>query len=149
MTSENNQLVVFRVGGEFYGVPISMVHEIIRTVQTSKIPQMPQFMKGVTNLRGKIIAIYDLSELFGMGKRLYADEAKIIVTNKEKAGFIVDEVKEIIHIVDEDFESFECADAGAGSNLVEGFYKTNDNVITILNLENFKESKEYEKNTKN
>jgi chemotaxis protein histidine kinase CheA len=76
----------------------------------------------VINLRGKITAIYDLGERFGMGKRNYDEEAKIIVTNKEKAGFIADVVKEIIH---------------------------KDNVITVLNLENFKENKGYEKNSKN
>lgn len=137
LTGESSQLVVFRVGSELYGISISKVQEIIKAVKTSKIPQMPDYMAGVTSLRGKITLIYDMGKRLGLGERNYGEDAKIIVTNSDSAGFIVDEVKEIVQISPEDIDGVEVIPSGVYSNLVDGFFKAKDNVISIINLNNF------------
>ncbi len=130
------QYVVFKLGNELFGVTISEIREIINKVKISKVPQMPKAMKGITNLRGKVTAIYDLGEKFGLGERGYLDNSKVIIANDGEIGFIVDDVKEIIDVTTDNIES-------AGSlrfdQLVAGFAKINDEIITIVNFNALKE----------
>lgn len=145
MIKKNGQLVVFKVGRELYASSISDVKEIINLVDTSKPLQTSNHVKGIADLRGNITVIYDLGEKFYLGFREYNDEAKIIVLNGENIGFIVDEVKEIIHIDTTDIDSSNRLLYGNQSRFVEGFIKSKDNIITILNLKNMKENQENEK----
>lgn len=130
------QIVVFKLGNELFGVTISEIREIINKVKISKVPQMPKAMKGITNLRGKVTAIYDLGEKFGLGERGYLEKSKIIISNDGDIGFIVDDVKEIIDISSDNIES---AGYLRYDQLVAGFAKINDDIITIVNLNALKE----------
>jgi purine-binding chemotaxis protein CheW len=66
--NEELQLVVFRLASEEYGLPIEKVHEINRLTPITKLPQTPSFMEGVTNLRGKIIPVFDLRKRFQLSE---------------------------------------------------------------------------------
>jgi purine-binding chemotaxis protein CheW len=131
---ENNQLVVFKLGVEFYGVFISQVKEIIKISEISKIPEMPVYIPGVINLRGKITVIYDLRARFEMGNKEYDENTRIIVINDRSLGFIVDEVNEIIHIEKDNFENGSCLPADINKKFIAGLVKSNGNVIVVLRL---------------
>jgi purine-binding chemotaxis protein CheW len=131
---EKGQLVVFKLGVEFYGVFISQVKEIIKISEISKVPDMPEYIPGVINLRGKITVIYDLRTRFEMNKKEFDDNSRIIVINERCLGFIVDEVNEILQIENEDFENGNSLPADINKKFIVGLAKSKGNVIIVLRL---------------
>lgn len=100
------QLVVFTLGAEEYGVPITLVQEIIRYTAPRPIPGCASHVEGVINLRGRIIPVVDLRSRFGsFGER--PEEAKIVIVELSEAtvGIIVDEVKEVLTVSSEQTEA--------------------------------------------
>ena len=65
-TNRELQIVGFRVGNETYGVPITALHEIVRVPEITAVPDAPEYMEGVINLRGKIVSVIDLRKRFGI-----------------------------------------------------------------------------------
>lgn len=130
--SEVDKIVVFKLGNEFYGVRISEIREIINKVEINKIPQMPSYMKGITNLRGKITIIYDLGESLGFGEREYQEKSKILISSESDTGFVVDDVAEIISIKLEEIDSV--GSLQINNKLITGFVKANDRIISLVNF---------------
>src|SRR3954470_6039103 len=99
------QLVVFSLGTEEYGLPITQVQEIIRYVEPRTIPSAYASVRGVINLRGKIIPVCDLKQRLGLDDHAGA-EAKIVIVEARTgaAGLIVDEVDEVVTIGDDQIE---------------------------------------------
>lgn len=104
MTAQTNemiyQLVSFVVENEEFGVDILKVQEIIRTVDITRVPKSPGFVEGVINLRGKIVPVIDLRKRFGIEKKPYDNETRIVVVElpDKVVGFLVDRVKEVIRV---------------------------------------------------
>jgi len=98
--NEELQLVIFRLAKEEYGLPIAKVHEINRLTPITKLPQTPEFMEGVTNLRGKIIPIFDLRKRFQLSTIENSDDTRIIIVavKDQVVGIIVDAVHEVIKL---------------------------------------------------
>lgn len=94
------QLVGFHVGGEEFGIEILQVQEIIRTQQLTRVPNSPQFMEGVMNLRGKIIPVIALRRRFGLDEIPPGKQSRIVVVEIQGTvlGFIVDSVSEVLRI---------------------------------------------------
>ena len=92
------QLVIFKLAKEDYGLPISKVQEINRMVAITKLPNTPDFMEGVINLRGRVISVLDLRKRFGMGSQENRDDTRIMVTDVagQTVGLIVDAVHEVV-----------------------------------------------------
>src|SRR5690625_5140003 len=76
---EQRQLVVFELAEETYGVDIYQVREIIRVPQVTKVPQTPDFVEGVINLRGGVIPVLDLRRRFGIASQDASDDARIVI----------------------------------------------------------------------
>ena len=97
-------LVTFKVGTELFGVPISAVQEIVRVPAIAHIPQSPEFVKGVMNLRGRVITVVDMHKRMGHADGLseseFARKARILVVEVEGrlVGVIVDEVAEVLRL---------------------------------------------------
>lgn len=104
--TQANKYLFFRIGKESYGVGIRFVIEIIELQTISSVPDMPQYVKGVINLRGKVIPIVDLRLRFDMEERDYDNRTCIIVTEVEHVlvGFLVDTVEEVLEIMEKDIE---------------------------------------------
>lgn len=100
VTTEDLQLVVFRLANEEYGLPITKVQEINRLTPITKLPQTPVFMEGVINLRGRIIPVIDLRKRFELAVEEYTDDTRIIVVdfNGQTVGVIVDAVTEVVRL---------------------------------------------------
>lgn len=104
--AQANKYLLFHIGNEVYGFSIEHVTEIIELQQITEVPDMPDYVKGVINLRGKVIPVIDLRLRFDMESRKYDNRTCIInVTIKDmQIGFIVDTVAEVHEIMDKDIE---------------------------------------------
>ena len=137
------QLVVFGIGKEEFGIDISRVREIVRLQNITAIPQSPDFVEGVMNLRGQIVPIADLRRRFGSAIESAADESRrrIIVVNQgeQDIGVLVDGVSEILRIPDESIDPTPPIVAGetscAASDFIRGVAKVENRLIIILDLD--------------
>ncbi len=130
------QLVVFKIGNEEYGVEISEVQEINRMIEITKIPRAPEFVEGVINLRGKVIPVIDLRKRFGMEKKDYDKNSRIIVVeiDEKLVGMIVDAVTEVLRITSDSIEPPPPIIAGIGSEYLKGVGKLDDRMLILLDL---------------
>jgi purine-binding chemotaxis protein CheW len=93
-------IVGFRVGRETFGVPISLVHEIVRVPEITSVPDAPAYVEGVINLRGKIVSVVDLRKRFGETAITAHKKNRILVTEVagKMVGLIVDSASEVLKI---------------------------------------------------
>jgi len=131
------QLVSFMVGTEEFAIPILSVQEINRMMQITKVPQSPEFIEGVINLRGKIIPVMDMRKRFGLGAAEENSDERIIVVevSDRVIGFTVDRVNEVLRISSGIVEPPPTLVCGIDSDYVEGVGKLDDRLLILLNLE--------------
>jgi purine-binding chemotaxis protein CheW len=104
--SQENQYLLFPLGEEIYGINIGSITEIVEKQKITEVPDMPEYIKGVINLRGRIIPVLDLRVRFGMETRTYDDRTCIIIVRvgERTVGFIVDTVAEVQNIAQNNIE---------------------------------------------
>ncbi|MCX7842182.1 MAG: chemotaxis protein CheW [Clostridia bacterium] len=133
------QLVVFNINSESFGISITQVKEIIKPMEIFKVPNTPDYIEGLINLRGKVHTVFNLRKKFGLPNVAFDDNTKIIIVNVNSMtiGFIVDEVNEIIRVEDENIENTPKAlMTGVNSRYLKGVAKTGERIILILDLAN-------------
>ena len=130
------QLVVFKLGQEEYGIPITQVQEINRLTTPTKIPKAPVFVEGVINLRGKIIPIVDLRKRFGLAQEEHSEDSRIVVAEiaGNTIGVTVDSVNEVIRIPAANIEPTPSIATNIGSEYLSGVGKVNDRLLILLDL---------------
>ena len=131
-----NQLVVFRIGNEFYGVDISAVEGIIKMQDITKLPHAPEFIEGVTNLRGAVVPILDLRKRFGLESESHTRETRIVTVNMNgiHVGLIVDAVTQVVHVADDVIEPPPQMSVTIGSAFIKGIAKLEGLLIILLDL---------------
>ncbi|MBU1101599.1 MAG: chemotaxis protein CheW [Bacteroidetes bacterium] len=136
-SSEILQLVSFKIGNEEFGVNILKVQEINRMMQITKVPNAPNFVDGVINLRGRIIPIIDLRIRLGMPKREQDKSTRIVVVELEgkTIGFIVDEVSEVLRIPVSITEPPPPMVAGINADYITAVGKLEDRLLILLDME--------------
>ena len=104
--TQANKYLFFKIGKESYGVGIRYVIEIIELQTISMVPDLPDYVKGVINLRGKVIPIVDLRLRFDMEERAYDNRTCIIITEVDHilVGCLVDTVEEVMEILEKNIE---------------------------------------------
>jgi purine-binding chemotaxis protein CheW len=125
------QLVVFALGDEEYGLPITQVQEIIRFSEPRTIPNPHASIRGVINLRGRIIPVCDLKLQLNVGFGEVADEAsKIVIVESQSgsAGLIVDGVNEVMTVTEDQLEP----EAGSQDGYLNGIAKVDERLIVLL-----------------
>ncbi|MBI4667077.1 MAG: purine-binding chemotaxis protein CheW [Nitrospinae bacterium] len=134
--SQKNRYLTFRVGAEGYGLEIRHVTEIIGIQQITEVPDMPNFVMGMINLRGTVIPIIDVRLRFGLEPREYDGRTCIIVTilNETIVGLIVDEVSEVADIPEDSVEPPPRVSRGANSRFIQGLGKMGNEVKIILDV---------------
>lgn len=131
------QLVVFELGGEEFGVEIMNVQEIIRMPEMTQIPQSPDFVEGVINLRGRIIVVVNLSKRFNLQSRVADENSRIIVVEigKTVVGMIVDSVNEVLRIPKSSVEPApELVMSKVSKNYLKGVGKIDKRLLILLDL---------------
>ena len=139
MTEQGNerQLVVFDLGGEAYGVDIATVREIIRMQSVTYVPDTPEFVEGVINLRGNVNPVVDLRKRFGLTVTAETDDSRIVVVDigGEDIGVIVDAVTEVLRITEDAVEPTSALMTTEDSYYIEGIAKLGDRLLILLDLE--------------
>lgn len=129
-------IVGFRVGRETFGVPIALVHEIVRVPEITAVPDAPGCVEGVINLRGKIVSIIDLRKRFGERKIQGSKKNRILVAEVEGklVGLVVDAASEVLKIPVSEVEAPPSTLEDGDSNYVTGVGKLNGRLILLIDL---------------
>lgn len=137
-TPDQLQLVSFTVGKELFAVDILSVQEINRMLALTKVPQSPEGIEGVINLRGRIIPVLDLRNQFGIETQELDDNTRIIVVEVQgnTVGFIVDSVHEVLRIDQSIIEATPQMNTSINASYVAGVAKLEDDLLILLNLDN-------------
>ncbi len=137
LQQDEQQLVVFDLSTEAYGVDIGAVREIIRLQDITRVPRTPEFVEGVINLRGKVIPVVDLRKRFGLPAEEESKENRIVVVDigAQDIGVIVDAVTEVLRISTESVEPPASVITTADSEYLLGIAKLDSRLIILLDLE--------------
>ncbi|MCD6432916.1 MAG: purine-binding chemotaxis protein CheW [Sulfurimonas sp.] len=129
------QLVGFIIGEEEYAVPILSIQEIIKPIEWTRVPQTPQYVLGVFNLRGSVIPLIDLRVKFGLGAKNNDDETRFFVLKQgdDVAGFVIDRLTMALRIKKTDIGPAPETRAGDES-MIDGVGKQADRILTILKV---------------
>ena len=144
--SELLELVSFKIGNEEFGVDISNVKEIIKMLQITKVPNSPDFVEGVINLRGRVIPVIDLRSKLQIEKKKEDKDTRIIVVelNDNTVGFIVDAVKEVLRIPASITEAPPEMVTGYNSDFIQSVGKLEDRLLILIDLSKVLTTKEHE-----
>jgi purine-binding chemotaxis protein CheW len=136
--SIEDMYLTFGVSGEEYGIGISYVTEVVGIQRIMEVPDVPVFIKGVINLRGKVIPVMDVRLRFGMEAVDYNERTVIIVLdiNNVLVGLVVDYVSEVLEVPATDIDKpSELAGNTEGHSVVLGYGKHADQVVILLDIE--------------
>lgn len=134
----NAQIVSFRLANEEYGVDIMRVQEIILPGQITQMPQVPDYICGLINLRGSVIPIIDLRKRFGLTVAKNDENTRIIVVNVagKTIGIVVDAVNEVLRFSSEQTEPPPSSIVGIDHDYIRGLVKFEDKLLILLNIDN-------------
>ncbi len=141
MTDKEGKYLTFTLAEEEYGIGILKVKEIIGMMPVTTVPRVPHFVKGVINLRGKVIPVIDLRLRFGMEEVEATDRTCIIVVEVKnpsgvvQMGIVVDSVSEVLNIKAEDIEETPSFGAAVDTDYILGMAKTEGEVKILLDID--------------
>ena len=134
--------LIFRVGAEEYAVPVTSVTEIVRLQKSFAVPDVPNCVRGVINLRGKIVPVVDLRERFSLGAAEDTERICIVVVQVEEpdgasrlTGMIVDVVEEVSQFQSDDLEPPPDFGDAVDARFIVGMAKTRGQVKTLLDID--------------
>jgi purine-binding chemotaxis protein CheW len=140
-TIKTGKYLTFTLDEEEYGIGILKVKEIIGMMPITSVPRTPAFVKGVINLRGKVIPVMDLRVKFDMGAIPYTDRTCIIVVEIDSEegtvliGIVVDAVSEVLNIQEEEIEETPAFGTKLNTDYILGMAKTEGRVKILLNID--------------
>ncbi|MDY6949894.1 MAG: chemotaxis protein CheW [Thermodesulfobacteriota bacterium] len=138
--ARGGKYLTFALANEEYGIGILKIREIIGMMPITPIPQAPHYVKGVINLRGKVIPVIDLRVKFGMKAVDYTERTCIIVAEIQGQagnvviGTVVDSVSEVLNINGDDIEDTPTFGATRKTDYILGMAKTEDNVTILIDM---------------
>ncbi len=134
--SRELHIVGFQVGRETYGVPITSLHEIVRVPEITAVPDAPDYLEGVINLRGKIVSVMDLRKRFGEKQASVRRQNRILVVEHagRLAGLIVDSASEVLKIPADAVEAPPAVFQDGGLNCVTGLGKVGGRLVVLLDM---------------
>lgn len=135
--TEEEQLVVFELAKESYGVDIGAVNTIIRMQRITHVPRAPHFVEGVINLRGSIVPVIDLRKRFGLGTYEETKASRIVVVETAAGliGMIVDAVTETLSLASDAIEPPSSLVTTTDSHYLRGVAKLDERLIILLDIE--------------
>jgi purine-binding chemotaxis protein CheW len=132
---ETKQYIVVKLDGEQYGIDITFIDNIVRMQLVTRVPKAQSFFEGVINLRGEIIPVMNLRLKFGLASKDHTNATRIIIVkpeNNAKIGILVDEVREVVTLEENDIEKVAHDEQGV-SLLGVGKYK--ETLISLLDIQ--------------
>jgi len=138
---KSEKYLTFNLSGEQYGLEILKVKEIIGLMEITRVPRIPDFVRGVVNLRGKVIPIIDLRKKFNMEDTEDTEQTCIIVVDiiqenmSLQMGIVVDSVSEVLDINEDSVEESPTFGTSVSTVFIKGIAKTKGGVKILLNIE--------------
>ncbi len=148
MAEREGKYLTFTLAEEEYGIGILKIKEIIGMMPITSVPQTPEFVKGVINLRGKVIPVIDLRLRFGMGEMDYTDRTCIIVVEIDGQagtvliGIVVDSVSEVLNVKGDEIEDTPTFGTKLDTEYILGMAKMKGGVKILLHIDRVLSSKE-------
>ena len=148
MEFAGGKFLTFLLSSEEYGIPIHKIKEIIGIMEITNIPKTPDFIKGVINLRGKIIPVMDLRLKFELGEEAYNQRTCIIVVDidcngmRKLMGIVVDTVSEVVNLQKSEIEAPPQYGGSVDTSFLTGMGKAKGKVILLLDIEKILDSEE-------
>lgn len=135
--TQYGRYLTFSVDNEIYGIPICSVTEIIGIQPVTFVPDVPDYVKGIINLRGKVIPVIDLRLRFKKQEAPYSERTCIIVIDQEgvSIGLIVDGVEEVLRIADENIVPPPALKSGGRNKFIKSISNREGRVVLILDCE--------------
>ncbi|HVY70520.1 MAG TPA: chemotaxis protein CheW [Verrucomicrobiae bacterium] len=134
--------LTFVLGRESYGIAVLKIREIIRMIEVTRVPRMPEYVKGVINLRGKVIPVVDLRVMFGLGEAKDSERTCVVVVQiqlpsgaRPFMGLVVDGVEEVINLGAADIEETPDFGASVNTEYILGMAKVKGAVKTLLDID--------------
>jgi purine-binding chemotaxis protein CheW len=140
-SGSGGKFLTFTLGSEEYGVPVLKVREIIKVMDITQVPQVPDYVLGVINLRGKVIPVIDLRRKFGFPAMEHTERTCIIVVDVDlpamrvMMGVVVDAVSEVLNVTDAEIEDTPEFGGRATTAYLLGLAKVKDSVKILLDLD--------------
>lgn len=140
-SAQPGKYLTFRLGGEVYGLAILKVQEIIGMMPVTRVPQMPESIRGVVNLRGRVIPVIDLRVRFGTPEAVDTDITCIVVaqvlfgSGTVTMGVIVDEVREVADVTPDQISAMPTMGAGIDTRFLTGVATTEEGVVLLLDID--------------
>ena len=138
LDQEKIQYIVVKIGGEQYGLNISYVDNIVRMQKITRVPKAPHYYVGVINLRGEIVPVMSVRRKMGLEDDVYTNKTRIIILKLENLGLIgiiVDEVKEVINLGEDDIDrNVSNTNRRADANYINGIGKDGDELVSIFEI---------------
>lgn len=131
------QYIVIQLGVEQYGIDIQYVDNIVRMQNITRVPKVPEYINGVINLRGEVIPVMSIRLKMGYEVDEFTKSTRIIILKLEQhgtIGIIVDQVKEVVTLSNEQIEKFSFDTKDEKSAWLSGVGKYNDQLISLLDL---------------
>ena len=130
------QFVKIRLGTEWYGISIGIVENIVKMQRITRVPGAESYIKGVINLRGKVVPVMSLRLKMGMdeGENVRTTRIIILRIDGDEVGMIVDEVREVVTLSAEDIEEVYRDSKTANSGYVSGIGKMGNDLISLLDM---------------
>ncbi|MEC4676486.1 MAG: chemotaxis protein CheW [Nitrospirota bacterium] len=136
------KFAVFKISDENFGIAIDRVVEILKVPKIFAIPGLPGFLSGIMSVRGFVIPLLDLRRRFGMQPSGKKERIIIVRFEREKIGFLVDEVKEILVLSQEEIIKPPSLFKGFKTEYIIGLGKKDERIIILLNIDNLLTSEE-------
>ncbi|MFH1138798.1 MAG: chemotaxis protein CheW [Pseudomonadota bacterium] len=135
--TQKDKYLTFQLADEEYGIEIYHVTEVVGLQKITSVPDMPDFIKGVINLRGQIIPVMDVRLRFHMPVRDYDERTCVVVVNIQETaiGLVVDEVNEVLDIPEDRIDPPPRISRRASNRFISGLGKTGDKVTIILDVQ--------------
>lgn len=141
-TTLRAQILTFALAGEEYGVDILRVREIIRYSRPTRVPGMPPAMRGLINLRGRVVPVIDLAVRFGLPESSITDRTSIVIVDATSAegdavvGIITDTVTAVLELAHEQVQAAPTFGTSVGAEFLDGMAeKTDQSFVMLLNVD--------------
>jgi len=135
--SEIQQFVIFSVDEQIYGVEILKIKEVVSYQEITPLPNMRAFIKGIINLRGIILPVFDLREKFKLPETTYTSFHAIIVmeVSGRVMGIIVDEISDVVDLFPEEVQAASSLPPGVQAEYMKGIGKKESELIVLLDVD--------------
>ena len=137
VNNDTKQYIMVKFDNEQYGIDIAYIDNIVRLQPITRVPHTQDYFLGIINLRGEIIPVMSLRRKFDLEDKENTNSSRILIIKYEgnaKIGMLVDEVKEVVTLSEDDIEKISSDSPDSNRGYLAGVGKYNDTLITLLNI---------------